>query len=217
MKVKLKFTEEVLGTATPDPEVYAKYIASLSPNLDQEIKSLPDKELMTKADMAGFLDAPWKEAEAEKAPALTVFHRGVDGNPILYDYQIRGFIKEALGAKVEFRGMTIGKSKAKLSKWTYRRMVDNYIFVSPRVIALDMQGANMGICTRPLRAETMQGPRVALAASETVPVGTTCEIEITVLEDDLMPLVIECLDYGKHKGIGQWRNSGKGRFEWLKV
>lgn len=24
----------------------------------------------------------------------------------------------------------------------------------------------------------------------------------------------ECLDYGKLRGLGQWRNSGKGRFVW---
>jgi len=25
-------------------------------------------------------------------------------------------------------------------------------------------------------------------------------------------MVMECLEYGKLKGIGQWRNSGKGKF-----
>ena len=24
----------------------------------------------------------------------------------------------------------------------------------------------------------------------------------------------ECLDYGTMRGLGQWRNSGKGRFVW---
>lgn len=27
----------------------------------------------------------------------------------------------------------------------------------------------------------------------------------------------EWLDYGKLRGIGQWRNSGKGRFEWEEI
>ena len=30
-------------------------------------------------------------------------------------------------------------------------------------------------------------------------------------------LVREWLDYGKLRGLGQWRNSGKGRFEWKEV
>jgi hypothetical protein len=25
------------------------------------------------------------------------------------------------------------------------------------------------------------------------------------------------LDYGKWKGLGQWRNSGKGSFEWAEL
>ena len=40
------------------------------------------------------------------------------------------------------------------------------------------------------------------------------EIEITTLTDDLMNTVIEWLDYGKFNGLGQWHNSGKGRFIW---
>jgi hypothetical protein len=32
------------------------------------------------------------------------------------------------------------------------------------------------------------------------------------MTDAIYDLVIECLDYGKRRGIGQWRNSGKGRF-----
>lgn len=30
-------------------------------------------------------------------------------------------------------------------------------------------------------------------------------------------MVRECLDYGVLRGLGQWRNSGKGRFEWEEV
>lgn len=70
----------------------------------------------------------------------------------------------------------------------------------------------MGDCQRPLRASTAQGERVALANSETVPAGSWCDVEITVLKDDLIKMVKECLAYGKLKGIGQWRNSSKGRF-----
>ena len=30
-------------------------------------------------------------------------------------------------------------------------------------------------------------------------------------------LVREWLDYGAYSGIGQWRNSGKGRFTWEEI
>lgn len=38
------------------------------------------------------------------------------------------------------------------------------------------------------------------------------------LEDEIAAMgeeaVLEWLDYGKLRGLGQWRNSGKGRFEY---
>ena len=81
------------------------------------------------------------------------------------------------------------------------------------MIDIDMAG-EMTICERPLRAQTAQGERVALSCSESIPAGSTMEIEITTLTDDLMNTVIEWLDYGKLNGLGQWHNSGKGRFSW---
>ena len=33
-----------------------------------------------------------------------------------------------------------------------------------------------------------------------------------VMADELVPAVKEWLSYGKLRGLGQWRNSGKGRF-----
>lgn len=35
---------------------------------------------------------------------------------------------------------------------------------------------------------------------------------MTCMDDNHMAAVLEWLDYGKLRGIGQWRNSGKGRF-----
>ena len=72
----------------------------------------------------------------------------------------------------------------------------------------------MDICQRPLRAQTAQGERVALASSETVPEGSTMTFEIKCLLDTHIPAVIEALEYGAMRGFGQWRNSGKGRFHY---
>lgn len=60
----------------------------------------------------------------------------------------------------------------------------------------------------------MQGERVTLANSEAIPAGATIELTIQCMLDKHEPAVIEWLDYGKFGGIGQWRNSGKGRFEY---
>ena len=59
-----------------------------------------------------------------------------------------------------------------------------------------------------------QGERVALAESETIPAGSSIEFTIMTFDDGLWPTITEWLQYGRYRGIGQWRNSGKGRFEY---
>jgi hypothetical protein len=200
MKVRLTLTEEMLGTASSNPELHREHIASKSADADrveEELAALSASELIEKS--------------------LTVFPRDENGNPFVWDYQIKGHIKEVFGILLEFvltKEVKVGK--AKLSKWTYKRVVDNAIFVKPRKIRLNLpDGGEIGKCTRPLRAETMRGERVALATSETVPAGTTLEFEITNLVPAVLDdLIRQGLDFGKEKGTGQWRNSGKGRYEW---
>nr|DAT50795.1 MAG TPA: hypothetical protein [Caudoviricetes sp.] len=46
-------------------------------------------------------------------------------------------------------------------------------------------------CQRPLRAQTAQGERVSLANSEEIPAGSTCEFEITCMDDAHEKAVIE--------------------------
>ena len=58
----------------------------------------------------------------------------------------------------------------------------------------------------------MQGERVALAMSEEIPAGATLDFDVECMDDNHTKAVIEWLDYGIRRGIGQWRNSGKGRF-----
>lgn len=202
MKVKLTTTYGMLGTASADPELHEKFIASKSADKEaarQELESLPADEIMDKT--------------------ITVFHRDGSGNPILYDYQIKGFIKEALGVQVEFSAIELQKKPAvKLSRYTYKRIVDNFVFVYPRQIKLKLPvGGQIGTCTRPLRAVTMRGERVALATSEEAPAGTVLECEIRWLNPKLGEIIKNCMNYGSMKGLGQWRNSGKGRFEWEEV
>ena len=72
MKVKVTLIEEMLGTASANPEIHKEFIASKSADADkreEEMKTLHADELMNKA--------------------MTVFPRGEDGVPILYDYQVK--------------------------------------------------------------------------------------------------------------------------------
>jgi hypothetical protein len=197
MKVRITLTEDMLGTASNNPEIHREFIASKSKDaekMDEEIHALGAEELVEKS--------------------LTVFPKE-NGKPFVWDYQLKGFIKEAVGILIDLSGDEIKVGKTKLTKWTFKRMVDNFVFVSPRKLAIN---GEMGeICTRPLRADTMKGERVSLASSETVKSGATIEAEIKCLSPALEELVKQCLDYGANKGLGQWRNSGKGRFSWEEV
>ena len=100
-----------------------------------------------------------------------------------------------------------GKLKA------YKKIIDGLVFVTPRKIPIMFDG-KVGSCQRPLRAMTAQGERVALANSESVPIGAYIDIKISLLDPALEGVVLEWLDYGQLRGIGQWRNSGKGRFSY---
>ena len=90
------------------------------------------------------------------------------------------------------------------------------IFPQPRMITIHIpDGDEIGYCERPLRAQTAQGERVALAISEEVPAGSWLEFDVVCLDDGHVPAVLEWLDYGQLRGLGQWRNSGKGRFTYV--
>jgi hypothetical protein len=116
-----------------------------------------------------------------------------------------------MGVMVDLSDKEVKVGKTKLSKYTYKRIVDNFIFVHPRQIELAPVTRQL---TRPLRAETMQGKRIALSTSENIPAGTTFELTITTLSKALDDLLVKCLDYGQLKGLGQWRNASYGRFKW---
>lgn len=166
-------------------------------------------------------DLTAQEVDNIKAQAAkertTIFPKTADGTPLIYDYQIKGMFKDsckalATAGKAGYPG---GKHCAALK--AYKKAIDGLIFVSPREIPYNLHGLKMGFCERPLRAQTPMGERVSIAKSESVPAGATAEFEIECLDEKLEDMVRECLDYGAKRGLGQWRNSGKGRFEWEEV
>lgn len=193
IKVKVTFTESVLGTASANPELHAEFIASKAPDAktrEEEVADLGVDEVERKD--------------------MTVFPRLEDGTPFLYDYQIKGFFKNACGTLRNVSKTESSKIKA------YKKYIDGLVFVDERKIPLQFEG-EVGNLQRPLRASTAQGERIALANSEECPVGTVIEFTISILKDDLEEAVIEWLDYGALNGIGQWHNSGHGRFTWEKI
>lgn len=193
MKVRLTFTEPILGTSPKNADVYRDFIGSKSPDaasVEEEVEAL-GVDAVTEKGMTGF-------------PRLD------DGTPFLYDYQIKGFFKDTCGGLRKVKGTESSKIKA------YKKEIDRLIFPEPRCIPLMFSG-DLGECQRPLRAQTMQGERVSLAISEEAPAGSVIEFSIVMLSDDHEKAVREWLDHGKYSGIGQWRNSGKGRFTWEEI
>lgn len=193
MKVRLTLTEEALGMMPANKELHETYIASKAPDapkIEEEIAAVGVGEVVEKT--------------------MTVFPKLEDGTPFFWDYQIRGMFKDSIGMLRRIKN----KKCSKLT--SYKKVVDGLIFVNERKIPIHLSGP-MGDCQRPLRADTMQGPRVALAHSESVPAGSTLEFTINLLDDSLEGVIRECLDYGKLRGLGQWRNSGCGRFVWEEV
>lgn len=198
MKVKITLNEEMLGMSPANSDIYREYIASKSPDastIDEEVASIG--------------------VDAVEEKGITVFPRMEDGTPFLWDYQMKGFFKDTcqMLSKAGKSGYEGGKACAALK--AYRKAIDGLLFVSPRKIPVILSG-EIGFCSRPLRAMTMQGERVSLAKSETCPAGSTIEFEITCLDKNLENMVVECLNYGSMRGLGQWRNSGKGVFTWRK-
>lgn len=190
LHVKVTYTENLLGTASANPDIHKEFIASKAP------------------------DAPSREdeiialgVEAVEEKGMTIFPKLEDGTPFTYDYQWKGFFKESCSMLRRVDGTESKKRKA------FKKEIDGLVFVEPRKIPLILpEGEEIGNCQRPLRASTAQGERVALANSETVPAGTTQEFDILLLDEKMEKVVVEWLEYGKLHGTGQWRNSGAGRF-----
>lgn len=203
IRAKITFTEDILGTAPSSPEVYREFIASKAPNaksLTEEIESVGIDEMIEKS--------------------LTVFPRDKSGGPIFWDYQWKGFFKAACASlsicpgTLSYKASSIkdeegNKKRAELR--AYKKVIDGTIFVYPRKIPIKYTG-KMDTFQRPLRGITAQGEKIALANSERIPAGATCEIEIMLLNDSHEKYINEWLEYGALRGMGQWRNASWGRF-----
>ena len=200
LKVRITFTEEILGTASGDPKLHEEFVASKAPNalsMEEEVAALGVDEVVRNG--------------------MTVFPRDDQGRPFLWDYQIKGFFKDACSMLARCGGKDSNGKKVEVNESSkikaYKKIIDGLIFVNPRRIPFVFDG-QVGSCQRPLRAQTAQGERIAIANSETVPAGAYIDVEIILLNSEYEAAVIEWLDYGALRGIGCWRNASKGRFEY---
>ena len=203
--VRMTLESEALGTTPANEDVYRDFIAS---------KALDGVDIEAQVAAIG--------ADEVAERGKTVFPRDAAGCPILWDYQLKGFFKEACSMMRKVAGTESSKITA------FKKEVDGLIFPvgyddeHPEQIPFDLHGLQTGELQRPLRASTPQGERVSMACSETVPAGSTLDLVVIYFETasakySLGDAIREWLDYGRFKGILQWRNGGKGRFSWEEV
>ena len=207
-KYILTGTSPILGSCPANPEIYKKFIADKLADLhkgEEETGMLPTPEQLA------------EEEKSIKTQGFTVFLRD-DDHLVISGHVIKGFLKTALSSLKS--QLNIGSPKSK---------IDEFLFVGERYIPIKRKNGEYitkpdSICERSLRAETMQGPRVSLAASEQID-EWMIEVTLTLLDNSgstkSKPLtweaIEECLNYGYLKGLGQWRNSGLGSFTWKEV
>lgn len=193
LKVRITFIESVLGSTPANEDIYRDYIGSKA----EDAKTVEDE-----------VKALGVEAVTEKGK--TIFSKLEDGTPFMYDYHIKGFFKDTCGGLRKVPNTLSSKIKA------FKKEIDKLVFVKERKIPIVFNG-EIGECQRPLRASTAQGERVSIAISEEIPAGATMEFTIVYLLDSYEKVIREWLDYGMLSGLGQWRNSGHGRFTWEEI
>jgi hypothetical protein len=219
------FTTRLLGSAPANKEVYREYIAKKKAEAEEKRRKHAERTGTPSVPPVGTVEEEVETINEEIG--LTVFHNDLgetteSGEPgrglFLFDYQVCGFWKEAAEILVEEHGIRQPRSK-----------LDNYLLIEPRRIYIrDEDGkvltkADLRI-ERPLRAMTMQGPRVSLACSEVVNPGRTVSYTADFLpylkrgtgKDakpvDLDKFVESIVAFAQRKGRGQWRNGGNGKF-----
>lgn len=198
---RLTLLEPMLGTQPRDRALYAAYVAA-------------------RAAGAAMPAAGVQEVASEVNDVQEIEERGWTGfaqdaeGIHLWDYQLRGFLKEA--ARVLDLSLP-GKRKSSVALGP--SVIDRHVFVTPRRIRIAREGVPLHepdeTLERPLRAMTAQGPRVSLVRSDVVREGATLDISVSLLGDRVTHELIErLLDYGALQGLGQWRNGSWGRFSW---
>lgn len=205
MRVRLTFIDSILGGEPGDSALHERYVQSKIPDDLYEPEEL---EKIKAEEMQALMDGDQK--------GKTVFFRNEQGEPCLKNNHIKGFFKSACQAMKSEKGTLSSKMTS------YKKEIDTKIFVfadasnrANRFIPIQNYG-EIGSCQRPLRAQTMQGERVAIADSEEIQAGAFVEFDVVMLKHDKKPigreLIEEWLEFGAFNGLGQWRNAGHGAF-----
>lgn len=124
--VRLTLIEEALGMTPGDPEIYGNWIASKAPEPE-----VGEEEVGVIEGMDAVEDA------------TTCFPRTEDGVPFCWDYQIKGFFKDACSSLRRVPGTRSSKLTA------FKKVIDGTVFVEQEAGSYDKTG---GIGLAPLIA-----------------------------------------------------------------
>jgi hypothetical protein len=182
-----ELTQPILGTIPKDRNVFENFVMDQAKSAVEKNKASEDVDRIP---------------EETESRGWTGFYEDDDGHPILMDYQFKGFLKNA--------GNVL---KQALKVPNLRSHVEHSVFVNPRYIQLADKPD--GVLERPLRAMTMQGPRVSLVRSDMINPGQQYSLELQILDGSKVTekVLKNILSYGELSGLLQWRNGGYGRFK----
>ena len=192
--VKLTFINPILGSAPASRDIYAKFVATKKADATAE-------EITAESGLIPVI--PFDEQTGKM-----IFRVDPKTNAKIFAmHQIKGYLKEGC------------KNTLASEISAYRSKIDSMIHVSPDIIPLMKNGQAVteadGLNERPLRAQTLQGPRVTLVSSEEL-IGCHVEFVVEVLPVAMKEFHKHSLDYifqyGQYSGISQWRSAGYGRF-----
>ena len=212
-KVKVNFIRDVLGPAPTNPEIQKQYIKL---KMMQGRTGMSGDIAQTKLDEEHTNMKKDKQIDATKEKALTVFYRNEKGIPCIADHQIRGWIKEVAGIVGPIDNWHNKKDGSGFKNEHYKNWIGSKIFFPKRWHNFAKKPV-ISIFDRPLRAMTMQGPRVSIASSECIPAGNSITIEFGVTPDVPKEYLVELFKFGQMRGISQWSNAQFGTFTFDKL
>lgn len=235
IKVEIRLMDSSLGLNPSDKNLLSRYIASKAPDApsrEEEIAAYGEDEVIQKATTIfprGYfevsengqhlIDSLWRKAGGRGYVDPKVDER----HPFFWNYQIRGFFKDSCGLLSK---AAYGRSAETTA---YKKVIDGGIFVEPRRVAItlpevwiDDDGEDitpddfdkLPVLERRIKRPSPTGEQVALASSEIIPAGSTMKFAIRFTDPKSRELVYEWLNYGTEHGLGAWRNSGRGVFQW---
>lgn len=204
MRIRVYFITDILGTWSNNKQLVSDFIS----NSYGKKKVIRTETSMDVEQELAFVPENPDGVPTEELKAMTVFPRNpITGEPVMMGYQMKGFFKAAAKA---CRNRSDSKSSAMTA---YLSRIDQDVNIIDKYAEIEWGPDNrFHSLQRPLRAETAQGPRVALANSEQIMAGAHFDITVSFPNDKYLDLLVEWLNYGYYVGLLQWRNAGYGRF-----